>query len=186
MKTIFKFALTTVLLLALSCTQESVTDGTTEDLTATSAKGKKHAVPIKNSLESDPRTDLPPLTCTPSDFPPAGGGAVFYSTTSHLGKVHGTTINTSCTYNTDGTLTITSDDTTYAANGDILKTEGEITITFPTDPNDPIATITGGSNIVPGGTGRFVNATGRFDYHDMVVNLLTGHESHTSTGWIIY
>lgn len=190
MKTIYKLLLVPAMLIVFSCDHDTVTEPDPENLSAINAKGKKHPVPITNALESDPRTDLPPLACSFFEgFPPesafAGGGAVFYGNMSHLGKVHGTTVNTFCSYNEDGTLTIHSEDTTVAANGDLLFSEGAIVVTFPTDPNDPIATITGGSDIV-GGTGRFEGATGRFDYHDMVFNLVTGHESHTSTGWIMY
>ncbi len=190
MKKIFKLLLVPALLIVFSCDQETVTDYWPEDLTAITAKGKKHPVPIANALESDGRTDIGPLACAPLFDPPntlyVAGGVNFYGTVTHLGKVTGTTVNTSCEYIFVGeipvALSITSDDTIIAANGDKLRTKGAIIIDL-TQGN--MAPITGGS-IIDGGTGRFENATGEFVYHDMVVNLETGHESHTSTGWIMY
>lgn len=130
--------------------------------------------PITNALESDPDPN------TTSVY----GGALFYGTISHLGQVHGKTFNTSFTPVSASVFSITSDDIVYAANGDELWTKGSIVVTFPTD-GSVIATITGGSTII-GGTGRFVGATGYFIYENMVYNIVTGHESHTSYGEITY
>ena len=134
---------------------------------------------ISASLQSDPDPSLPPLACG------AAGGALFYGTMAiqgHIGKVHGPSVNKTCSPTSDGKLAITSDDITYFANGDELWTKGNIVLTFPTD-GSTTATITGGSTIV-GGTGRFEGQTGYFIYENMVVDLVTGHESHTSHGKI--
>lgn len=134
---------------------------------------------ITNSLQSDPNPKLAPLPCG------AAGGAHFYGTMTILGydaNVQGEVVNKTCSASADGKLTITSDDITYFPNGDELWTKGTIVVTFPTD-GSTTATITGGSTIV-GGTGKFKHATGYFIYENMVVDLITGHESHTSYGKI--
>jgi hypothetical protein len=149
------------------------------------ASCKKESTPvtrsITNSLQSDPDPSLPPLACG------VGGGALFYGTMTihgHVGKVHGPSVNKTCSATPDGKIAITSDDISYFANGDELWTKGNIVVTFPTD-GSTTATITGGSTIV-GGTGRFKGATGYFIYENMVVDLVTGHESHTSHGEITF
>ena len=137
--------------------------------------------PISNSLESDPDPKLSPLPCG------AAGGALFYGTMTilgHVGNVHGRVVNKTCSVTPEGKLAITSEDISYFANGDELWTKGNIVVTFPTD-GSTTATITGGSTIV-GGTGRFKGATGYFIYENMVVDLITGHESHTSHGEITF
>ncbi len=101
MKTIFKLLLVPAMLIAFSCDQETVTYSWPEDLTAITAKGKKHPVPIANALESDGSTDIGPLACAPL-FDAYQirylllAGVNFYGTVTHLGKVTGTTVNTSC------------------------------------------------------------------------------------------
>ncbi len=178
MKKIMIMAISILLLAA--CTKESRSENKdqTKELSdknsKIASKGKRVTRPISNSLQSDP--DPNPTT--------ACGGAIFYGTMSHLGKVHGKTVNKTCTFIDASTLAITSHDITIAANGDELWTEGSIVVHFPTD-GSTIATITGGSTIV-GGTGRFAGATGYFIYENMVYDLVTGHESHTSHGEITY
>ena len=182
MKKIFKLLLVPALLIVFSCDQETVTDYWPEDLTAITAKGKKSR-PIKNSLQSAPD--------------PSGSGLTFFwGTMSHLGKVYGTVETTLFeeVYDGDGNLIawhITSSDIVNASNGDLLYTFGDITIDLSgidlstVDAPGTIAPITGGS-IIDGGTGRFKNATGEFFYHNMIIDVLTFEESHTSTGWIMY
>lgn len=138
-------------------------------------KNGKVTLPISNNLQSDPDPN-PTAEC---------GGALFYGTIQYLGDVHGIVVNKTCTPSADGTqLAITSDDISYAANGEQLWTKGSIVITFPTD-GSTTATITGGSTIV-GGTGRYKGATGYFIYENMVYDIVTGHESHTSHGKITF
>jgi hypothetical protein len=130
-------------------------------------------LPISDNLQSDPD----PNPTTPC------GTALFYGTMTYLGKVHGSSVNNSCTYNSDGTqLSLTSDDIVYGENGDQLWTKGSIVMTFPTD-GSTTATIKGGSKIV-GGTGKYKGATGYLIYENMVYDLVTGHESHTAHGKI--
>lgn len=130
--------------------------------------------PISNNLQSDPN----PNTTSPY------GGVIAYGTFTHLGNVHAVTFNTSFTPISPGVFSITSEDTTYAANGDQLWGKGSIVVRFPTD-GSTTATITGGSIFV-GGTGRFVGATGYLIYENMVYDIVTGHESHSSHGEITY
>ncbi len=137
--------------------------------------------PLTNSLQSDPIPKLAPLPCG------AAGGAMFYGTMTidgHVANVHGETINKTCSITPEGNLALTSDDVTYFDNGDELWTKGNIVVIIPTD-GSTTATITGGSTIV-GGTGRFAGAKGYFIYENMVVDLITGHESHTSHGEITF
>lgn len=148
-------------------------------LVACNKDPKPVTVAITNSLQSDPDLKLSPLPCG------AAGGALFYGTMTILGhdaNVHGRVVNKTCSVTPEGKLAITSDDITYFPNGDQLWTKGNIVVTFPTD-GSTTATITGGSTIA-GGTGRFKHATGYFIYENMVVDLVTGHESHTSHGKI--
>ena len=178
MKKIMIVAISIFLLAA--CKKESTSEGTNQTQSvsnqnsALKSEGKRVTRPISAKLQSDP--DPNPTT--------ACGGALFYGTMTHLGKVHGKTVNKTCTFINASTLAITSDDITIAANGDELWTDGSIVVHFPTD-GSTIATITGGSTIV-GGTGRFAGATGYFIYENMVYDLITGHESHTSYGEITY
>jgi hypothetical protein len=170
------------ILLFAACTKESTMENSlqSESLSAKNSAKEKQRVTrsIINALESDPDLSLAPLPCG------VGGGALIYGTMSHMGKVHGKSVNKTCSLTPDGKVAVTSEDVTYAANGDEIWTHGSILISFPTD-GSTIATITGGSTIV-GGTGRFTGATGYFIYENMVVDLLTGHESHTAYGEITY
>ena len=149
-----------------SCTKESET-GITSNLEIRS-NGKKITRPIAVDLQSDPNST----------------GASTYGTMTHLGKVHGTVVLTSFDPISDGVFSFTTDDITYAANGDELWTKGTYTLNYPTD-GSTIATISGGGMIV-GGTGRFAGATGFIVYENMVQDLATGHESHTGHGEIKY
>lgn len=174
------------ILLFAACTKESALENSlqSESLSAKNSSKEKQRVtrPIRNAMGSDPDLSVAPLPCGSGIF--AGGGALFYGTSSHFGKVHGRSVNKTCSLTADGKLALTSEDVTYAANGDEIWTHGSIVITFPTDGSS-IATITGGSKIV-GGTGRFTGATGYYIYENMVVDLVTGHESHTAYGEITY
>ncbi len=159
-------------------------DITPENTTQAEAQSARHSEtnsqrtsvtkPISDVLQSDPDPNATSVY----------GGALFYGTMTHLGSVHGKTVNTSFTPISAGVFNITSEDICYASNGDELWTEGDIVLTFPTD-GSTTATITGGSIIV-GGTGRFAGATGYFIYENMVYDIVTGHESHTARGEITY
>jgi len=175
MKTIFKLAGLFVLLLAFSCQNESLSDPNSDLQQASkSANAKKVTKQITNALESD--DDL--------NSTAECGGAFFYGTMSHMGKVSGYTENKTCDWPDDFTLHLTSYDVTRAANGDEMWGEGDIILHIPTD-GSTIATIEGGS-IITGGTGRFEGATGWFVYENMVYDFVTGHESHTAYGEITY
>jgi hypothetical protein len=168
----------TAILLLAACQKESTLENTNQSdaLSAQNSTKQKAKVtrPISNNLQSDPN----PNTTSPY------GGVLAYGTSTHLGNVTAVTFNTSFTPISPGVFSITSEDTTYAANGDELWGRGSIVVHFPTD-GSTTATITGGSIFV-GGTGRFVGATGYVIYENMVYNTATGHESHTSHGEITY
>ncbi|MEP7321528.1 MAG: hypothetical protein ABI761_06400 [Saprospiraceae bacterium] len=158
-------------LLLAACQKESIS----EKRPQAEAPSKMYLTrPISNRIQSDP--DPNPRSVY--------GGSLFYGNMTHLGTVHGKVVNTSFTTISAGVFSITSEDIAYTLNGDELWTKGEIVISFPTD-GSTIATITGGSTIV-GGTGRFAGANGYFVYENMVYDIVTGHESHTSNGEINY
>lgn len=173
------FMAVAILMLA-ACKKESTSEDTNQTKALSNknsemkSESKRITRPISDVLQSDP---------DPNPTSPYGG-AIFYGTMTHLGNVHGRTVNTTFTPITANVFAITSDDICYAANGDELWTKGDIVITYPTDASTT-ATITGGSKIV-GGTGRFAGATGYFIYENMVYDLITGHESHTAHGEITY
>lgn len=166
------------ILLLAACKKEILSEDMTQALptkmSPLNSKAKKVTVPLADNLQSDPD----PNPTTPY------GGALTYGTMTHLGNVHGKTANTSFTPIAANVFAITSEDITYAANGDELWTKGDIVITYPTD-GSTVATITGGAKIV-GGTGRFAGATGYLIYENMVYDIVTGHESHTAKGEITY
>lgn len=169
MMSIFRLALLTTILMALSCSPESVSEYETTDLTATTAKAKKPK-PIKNNYVGVDRAD--------------GSGSDFSGNMSHVGKYTGQTFTTSFLPNENGTFTLTSDDTIVAANGDEIYTKSEVVVTFsPDDPTFSSGTYAGGFDIV-GGTGRFEGATGRMDLDNGVFS--GGIAKHNAEGIITY
>jgi len=184
MKTIFKTAIFIAIMVTFSCQNETLSDinaeypqsdtNTEYSQASKSANAKQVTKKITNSLASDP---------DPNNTSECGG-ALFWGVMSHMGKVTGYTANKTCDWLDQVTLHITSDEVTYAANGDEMWSDGDITIHFPTD-GSTIATITGGSTIT-GGTGRFEGASGWFVFENMVYDLITGRESHTAYGEITY
>ena len=169
MMSILRLALLTTILLAISCSTESVSEYETTDLTATAAKAKKPR-PIKNNYVGVDRAD--------------GSGADFTGNMSHVGKYTGQTFTTFFEFNADGTGTQRSVDTIVAANGDEIYTESEVIITFsPDDPTFSTGTYAGGFDIV-GGTGRFEGATGRMDLDNGVFG--GGMATHNAAGTITY
>lgn len=162
-------------LLLAGCQKEMASEnGLEKTLNTAPNAGKKVTRPIASNLQSDPD----PNPTTPF------GTALFYGTITHMGTVYGKSVNQTGTFLTPTDLALTSDDISYAANGDQLWTKGDIVIHYPTD-GSTTATITGGSKIV-GGTGRFAGATGYFIYENMVYDIVTGHESHTGYGEITF
>ena len=169
MMSILRLALLTTILMAVSCSTESVSEYETTDLTATAAKAKKPR-PIKNNYVGVDRAD--------------GSGSDFSGNMSHVGKYTGQTITTFFEFNADGTGTQRSEDTIVAANGDEIYTESEVIITFsPDDPTFSTGTYEGGFDIV-GGSGRFKGAKGRMDLDNGVFG--GGIATHNAEGTIIY
>lgn len=163
---ILRLALLTTILMAVSCSTESISDYETTDLTATAAKAKMPR-PIKNTYVGVDRPD--------------GSGSDYTGNMSHVGKYTGQTFTTSFEFNPDGTATLTSSDITVAANGDEIHTSSKVIIVF----NETFTggTYTGGFDIV-GGTGRFEGATGRQE----IINgeFMDGIARHTAEGTITY
>ncbi|MFL1012355.1 hypothetical protein [Flavisericum labens] len=174
MKTILKFTVLFAILLAMSCQTESLDEATitnTEalDLTAKkSKKGKRVSKPISNSIEFAPIDDV---------------FSAFNGTQTHFGKIHGTSETTGVIDNGDGTLTITGNDITYAANGDILYATSELLLTLPAEGTLATYTV---SITITGGTGRFDGATGWLNANNGVIDLVTGIGSHAASGEITY
>ncbi len=164
---IFKLALLLAIITGVSCSPENLDEPQTSDRTL--IQGPR---PITNSLESDPDPN----------GPPPFGESIFSGRMSHLGKVTGVLVVTSIIPDIDGNLDIITEDVIIAANGDELYSTSVIKL----DPTNPtMATAEGGATF-NGGTGRFENATGFLIFENMVFNLVTGHESHTSYGEITY
>jgi hypothetical protein len=131
MKKIMFIAISILLLAA--CKKDVTSDTQALSNNSVANLQAKVTVSISDVLQSDPDPN-PTTEC---------GSALFSGTMTHLGKVHGISVNNSCTFSADYTqLAITSDDIAYAANGDELWTKGDIVIHFPTD-GSTVATITG-------------------------------------------
>ena len=175
MMSILRLALLTTILMAVSCSTESISDYETTDLTAATAKAKKPR-PIKNNYVGVDRAD--------------GLGSDFSGNMSHVGKYTGQTFTTSFEFNEDFTGGVqTSDDTVVAANGDEIRTKSVTVITFSPetgpggDQTFSAGTYAGGFDIV-GGTGRFEGARGRMDLDNGVFG--GGIATHNAEGTITY
>lgn len=146
MKTIFKLLVIPILLVAISCSVEPVTD-TTEDLNSVTLKGKRKG-----------HCDI--MKERPSRNTYVGGEENTFSGTwgYPVGEYTGSSIITGFVDNLDGTLTQTSDDIVIAEGGDELWTSSTVLI-VPASLTEGTYTA---NFIVTGGTGRFLNATGSF------------------------
>lgn len=171
MMSILRLALLTTILMAVSCSTESISEYETTDLTATTAKAKKPR-PIKNNYVGVDRYVDGELV-----------GSDFSGNMSHVGKYTGQTFTTSFEFNADFTGGIqTSDDIVVAANGDEIWTKSVTEITFAPGSFTE-GTYKGGFDIV-GGTGRFEGATGRMDLDNGVFG--GGIAKHNASGTITY
>ena len=181
MKTIFKLTLLFVILFAISCSPESMTDpnldnssakNLSSDLTSKkNANSKKVTRSISNSLESDDYAEAGPL-----------GGFKFYGTMTHLGKIKGIGVTIDIIDNGDGTFNFISDDVIIGANGDEVHAKSNIRFIVI---DDETGTYTGGAEIT-GGTGRFYGASGYLIFENALYDLTTGHASHDAYGEITY
>ncbi len=146
-KTIIKLMMATTLVMAVSCSKDSVSDLTQENLTATNAKGGKQVTrPVSISLEALGNFN--------------GMQADFTGKMTHAGKISGTSFYESFVDHGDGTATYTSDeDIVYAANGDEIHSKSVFYYSFFSGTE---ATYTGTSTFT-GGTGRFEGATGSME-----------------------
>ncbi len=166
-KTIVKLLMATSLVMVISCSKDSATDLTQENLTATNAKGGKQVTrPVKNNYVGIDRPD--------------GSGSDFTGNMSHVGKMTGSTYTTAFIDNLDGTYTLTSDDVINAANGDQIFTSSEVII-VPSSATD--GSYYGGFDIT-GGTGRFDGATGRMEVANGSYS--SGRATHNAVGTITY
>lgn len=154
MKTISKFFLLPLLLVAISCSIETVTDST-EDLNPVTLKGKR-------------KGNCDVFKERPSRNSYVGGENNTFSGTwgYPVGEYTGSSVITDFVDNGDGTLTQTSDDIVIAEGEDELWTSSVVLI-VPSSETEGTYT----SNfIVTGGTGRFLNATGSFRIKNGVYN----------------
>ena len=196
LKVIFKLAMLALIVMAVSCSQETVLDPAqngAENLNAQAAKGKK-ARPIKAKLFNfaDPNQTEGNLLLCALGFPLTRN--IINGNMSHLGKLQpgsdfdedeGVPISgsygvpTSCIPNADLSSLTTEFDVYYvAANGDRFVTKEFVTIDFNLDdfPDYSVGTFTNtlyvnGDPIpitIVSGTGRFEGATGELFFVDAV------------------
>jgi len=146
MKTIVKLFVLPVLLIAVSCSVESVAESA-EELNAVTLKGKR-------------KGNCDVYKERPSRNTYVGGANNTFSGTwgYPVGDFTGTSVITDQVFNDDGSLTQTSDDVVTAEGGDELRTSSVVLIT-PASETAGTYTL---NFVVTGGTGRFENATGSF------------------------
>lgn len=173
---VLRLAMLTAILMAVSCSTESLSEVETTNLTATAAKAKKPR-PIKNTYVGIDRYEDGKLV-----------GANFTGILSHAGKITGQTTTTDFYFFSESQAIQTSEDVIVAANGDEIYTSSMVTITF--SPETIVAgtysagTYTGGFDIV-GGTGRFDGASGRMEIVDYGT-FNSGTAEHKAAGTISY
>ncbi len=146
MKTIGNLLFVLLLLVAISCSTETVTD-INEELNPVTLKGKRKGNcdvwkerPSRNSYVG-------------------GENNTFSGTWGYpVGEFTGSSVITGFVDNGDGTLTQTSDDIVIAEGGDQLWTSSVVLIV----PSSATAGTYTANFVVTGGTGRFLNATGSF------------------------
>jgi hypothetical protein len=148
MKTLFKLLLIPTLLIAFSCSKESVTDPIEENLTATAVKaGTKVTRPVS--------IDIQVLGNENGEY------ADFWGKMSHLGKIYGTTTYTGIDWTSGSTFTYNSVDIVNAANGDQVSSSTVLYFSFFSLTE---ATYTGTTTFDPNhSTGRFEGATGSME-----------------------
>jgi hypothetical protein len=146
MKTICKLLLVSMLLLATSCSKESVTDPIQENLSATAVKaGTKVTRPVS--------IDIQVLGNENGEY------ADFWGKMSHLGKIDGTTTYTGIDWTSPSTFTYNSVDIVNAANKDQVFSHTVLYFSFFSADQ---ANYTG-TTTFDGGTGRFEGATGSME-----------------------
>ena len=147
MKTIVKLFVLPVLLIAVSCSVESVAESA-EELNAVTLKGKRKG-------NCDVYKERP----SRNTYFAEAGSTEFSGTWGYpVGDYTGSSVTTSFVLNDDGTATQTADEIVIAEGGDELRTSSVVLIT-PASETAGTYTLT---FIVTGGTGRFEDATGSF------------------------
>ena len=147
MKTIVKLFVLPVLLIAVSCSVESVADSA-EELNAVTLKGKWKG-------NCDVYKERPSRN---TYFAEAGSNDFSGTWGYPVGEYTGTSVTTSFVFNDDGTATQTADEVVIAEGGDELWTSSVVLITFTSETTGTYTL----NFVVIGGTGRFENATGSF------------------------
>ena len=146
MKTIVKLLVIPVLLIAVSCSVETVTDSA-EDLNPVTLKGKRKG-------NCDVWKERPSRNTYVGGENNTFSGIWGYP----VGEFTGSSVITSFVDNMDGTLSQTSDDVNITEGGDELWTSSVVLI-VPSSATEGTYTA---NFIITGGTGRFENATGSF------------------------
>ncbi|WP_162431070.1 hypothetical protein [Christiangramia aestuarii] len=163
----------------VSCSPESTADPAQKNLTTFDLTGGKDVTrPISIVLEGMDNRD--------------GSGGTTSGEMTHLGKFHGTVAPGSFEDAGNGSFIFTSlsDDTTVAANGDVLFSRSLLVFVFISQTQ---ATYSGTITFV-GGTGRFEGATGSMQIDNGVYNIIgiddlggpMGEYSHKGAGTITY
>ncbi len=171
LKAIFKLGMLALMVIAVSCSQETVQDSVNispENLNAQAAKGKKGkrvTRAIRGKINNDANPDLPPNT--DCGFPLSAN--FINGNMGHLGKIQPGSFGrpTSCAFGGPGILITTYDVNYIGAHGDEIRTLDYTTIICddPNDPTCPTGTFEGTVEIV-GGSGRFEGATGNMVFVD--------------------
>lgn len=182
MKTIFKLLFTTVILMAISCSQESVTDLTQENLTATDVKGKNATRAWRGKFTNVPDLNEPNISCVPEEAEVVLTTNIISGNMTHLGKIQpgsfGRPQEGTCFLTGPNSLRSIYEVNYIGAHGDVITTTEDVTIIidFDADPSGQTGTFENtkddDGNIIPiiikEGTGRFAGATGHLVFVDAV------------------
>lgn len=163
------------LLIAFSCSKESLTDQASEDLEAVTFKSKKdHDKCKKKAITRFSINKFVGITLENGDTEFSG----YWS--RPIGKYTGIGTTTSFTVNDDGTFSQTSDDVVTINNGDKLYTSSTVLI-IPSSETE--GTYTSEFDVI-GGTGKFERATGHFRVRNGKYN--AEGSTHNAIGKITY
>ncbi len=162
--TLFKVSLLVTLFVGVSCTSESVSDF---DSTNKNTKEKERKErPMKGNFSNTADLSVEPLICEPGvlDIPITTNH--LFGNVTHIGKLQDGSLGSpqTCELFDEATFTLRITYNTFyiAPNGDELYGVSETFVT-PAPPTFTSGIFTGSVTII-GGTGRFAEATGGWDF----------------------
>ena len=159
-----------MLLISVSCSTESVTDSSTDDLNVEYAKSdnaKQATRAIRGRLNNGPDLSMATTTCIPEELGIALTTNFIYGNMTHLGKIQPGSFGRpiECELDLELGIIISVYEVNYiGAHGDEIRTREYVTI-IPDDPTFATGSFEGTIEII-GGTGRFENATGSMEFVD--------------------